>query len=166
MQQVFVHPVLYIQGETYLGGKNTKGRNGSGGVVTDFLLKNISSNSICVVEIKTPCTDLINQSVYRGSGNGKNNDIHSTGSDLSGSVIQLENQIHEAINNFKTVIGSDESTKDVGILDPRGVLIIGTYSDLSDSQKRSFNLFRKSLSRDIVTFDELLEKMKMLLNIY
>ena len=74
LQQVFAYPVIYLNGETYLGGKNSHGRQGAGGTATDFLYKNGSNGSFAVIEIKVPGCNLVG-SCYRGDeGSGLNNE--------------------------------------------------------------------------------------------
>lgn len=165
LQQVFAYPVIYLNGETYLGGKNSRGRQGSGGSATDFLFMNGSNGSFAVVEIKEPNCGLVG-SCYRGvEGSGENNEVYRIHGDLSGGVVQMENQIHVAVEHFKTQIGADFNG--LTHLNPCGILIAGTYSGLSDVQKKSFDLFRKSLGKNqILTFDEVLAKLKLLKSLY
>jgi hypothetical protein len=165
LQQVFAYPVIYLNGETYLGGKNSKGRQGSGGSATDFLFKNGSNGSFAVVEIKTPSCGLIG-TCYRGKEDSDNkNEVYSMHSDLTGRVVQMENQIHIAVEYFKTTIGDDYV--DINHLNPAGVLIAGNYSKLSSIEQKSFDLFRKSLGKNqVYTFDEVLAKLKLLKTVY
>ena len=165
LQQVFAYPVIYLQGETYLGGKNTKGRQGSGGTATDFLYMNGSNGSFAVVEIKTPECGLIG-GVYRGvKGSEEKNELYSIHGDLSGGIVQMEHQIQTAIESFKIIIGEDYD--ELTYLNPTGILVAGNYSNLSLAQKRSFDLFRKSMGKNLIfTYDEVLEKLKLLKSVY
>lgn len=165
LQQVFAFPVIYLNGETYLGGKNSRGRQGSGGSATDFLFKNGSSGSFAVVDIKTPDCNLIGSS-YRGdAGSGNHNELYRIHGDLTGGIVQLEHQIYTAVEYFTMQIGSDFT--DLNHLNPTGVLIAGTYSAMSDTEKRSFDLFRKSIGKNqIFTFDEVLAKLHLLKSVY
>lgn len=165
LQQLFAYPVIYLNGETFLGGKNSKGRQGAGGSATDFLFKNGSNGSFAVIEIKEPTCNLIG-TCYRGEeGSGLNNEIYRIHGDLSGGVVQMENQIHIATEYFKTQIGEDFDG--LTHLNPCGVLVAGTYTSLSDVQKKSFDLFRKSIGKNqIITFDEVLAKLKLLKTVY
>src|SRR5690606_27989057 len=53
-----------------------------------------------------------------------------------------------------------EFGKSFGLLDPKVVLIIGQRSLLSERQRAAFELFRNNLKNiDVVTFDEVLEKL-------
>jgi len=165
LHQIFAFPVIYLNGETYLGGKNSRGRQGAGGTATDFLLKNGSNGSFAVVEIKIPNCALVG-TCYRGiEGSGDNNELYRIHGDLSGSIVQLENQILTAMEQFKSILGEDY--RDMNCLNPTGVLIAGNYAALTEMQRRSFDLFRKSLGKNqVYTFDELLMKLKLLKTVY
>lgn len=165
LQQVFAFPVVFLNGETYLGGKNSKSRQGSGGSTTDFLFMNGSSGSFAVIEIKTPGCGL-SGAKYRGiKDSDLMNEIYSMHGDLTGGVIQMENQIHVATDYFRTQLGA--SFLKTNHLNPCGVLIAGTYSNMTETQQKSFDLFRKSLGKNqVFTFDELLAKLKLLKSVY
>lgn len=164
LQHIFHFPFYYMNGETYVGGKNTSGRNGSGGVATDYLMQNGSNNSFAVIEIKTPTEALVGAE-YRGSENESQNICYSMSSKLTGAIVQTENQIRVAERDFRTMIGEDYP--DLNQTDAVGVLLIGNKSLLSIDKQRSFNLFRKSLGKNIVmTYDELLAKLEILKGIY
>ena len=164
LQQIFSYPTIYLQGETYVWWKNTKGRNGQWGVATDFLLSSLMCWSFAVIEIKTPQTPLL-WSQYRWSENWQTNISYSLSHELSWGIIQALNQVHTAIDYFKSNIGDDFSN--TSFYHPQSVLICWSNESLADDQSKikSFSLFRKN-SKDviIITFDELLEKAKSLLH--
>lgn len=165
LQQLFSFPVIYLNGETLLGGKNTNGRNGQGGVVTDFLFKNGSNGSFAVVEIKTPGCELAG-ALYRGQRDtNNNNETYEIHGNLSGGLVQLENQIFTALRYFRSMLGEDY--EGIESLNPHGILIAGSYNGLSLQQKKSFDLFRKSLGKNqVLTFDEVLQKLCALKTVY
>lgn len=164
LQQIFYYPFYFMNGETYVGGKNTQGRNGKGGVATDFLMQNGSNNSFAVVEIKTPTKELVGAE-YRGKDEGAQNVCHSMSSELTGSIVQTENQIRVAEREFRNMVSEDYP--ELNQTDSVGVVIIGNKSTLDEDRQRSFNLFRKSLGKNIVmTYDELLAKLEILKEIY
>ena len=164
LQQIFHFPFYFMNGETYVGGKNTQGRNGRGGVATDYLMQNGSNNSFAVIEIKTPPKALVGAE-YRGSEDGAQNVCHSMSSELSGAIVQTENQIRVAERDFRTMVGEDYPA--LNQIDAVGVLLIGDKDLLESDKQRSFNLFRKSLGKNIVmTYDELLAKLEILKGIY
>lgn len=161
LQAVFSAPVFLIQGETYVGGKISRGRNGAGGVATDFLFGDESTKSFAVVEIKTPDTKLVGKK-YRGERDTDlANETYCMHSDLSGGVVQTRNQIATAIQDFQSVIGREH--RELNGVHPRGVLLIGTLADLEERERVSFNHFRHGLySLSILTYDELLNRLKTL----
>lgn len=161
LQSVFSAAVFMLGGETYVGGKSAIGRQGKGGVATDFLFADESTKSFAVVEIKTPSTDLLGK-LYRGDGDGLEQDVYSVHSELSGGVVQTRNQIAVAIDHFESVIGKTYK-EIVSRIHPKGVLIIGTSDSLNDRQKESFNQFRHALySLTVITFDELLRRLQVM----
>lgn len=75
LQSAFSAAVFFLCGEAYLGGKLPVGRQGKGGVATDFLFADDSTKSFAVVEIKTPKSGLVG-SLYRGDNDtGYDNEI-------------------------------------------------------------------------------------------
>lgn len=164
LQYVFAAPVFYIDGETYVGGKSSRGRNGSGGVATDFLLGDESTKSFAVVDIKTPGSNLVG-SIYRGDrGSGQTNEIYSMHKDLSGGLVQVRTQMSTAVEHFQSVLGA--SHESLNRVHPKGVLIIGRLDTLEQKERESFNHFRHGLySLTVITYDEVLRRLKVVLDI-
>lgn len=162
LQSAFSFTVFQLQGETYLGGKSSRGRNGHGGVATDFLFQDESTQSFAVIDIKTPNTTLMAKHVYRGKeGTSDSNIVYPVSGHLSGGVIQVRTQISEAIQNFESILVRDYPT--LNKVHPQGVLVIGNYNLLNEEQKKSFNHFRHGLyGLNIITFDELLHRLQQL----
>jgi hypothetical protein len=159
LQAAFPAAVYKLSGETYLGGKMPVGRQGKGGVATDFLFADDSTKSFAVVEIKTPGAGLVGPR-YRGEADTSfDNETYSMHSDLSGSVVQVRNQIAVAVEDFRSVLG--RSYEELSRIHPRGVLIIGTVATLNQRERDSFNLFRYTLyGLTVITYDELLTRLK------
>lgn len=165
LQSAFSFTTFQLRGETCLGGKNCVGRNGQGGVATDFLFQDESTQSFAVIDIKTPATGLMAGSAYRGKKDAQNtNLVFAASNALSGGVIQVRKQIATAIDNFDHQLYRDFSSYHLNRVHPRGVLVIGCYDSLKDEQqKESFNLFRRGLfGLTVITFDELLRRLKQL----
>jgi hypothetical protein len=161
LESVFSAAVFMLGGETYLGGKRATGRQGSGGVATDFLFSDESTKSFAVVEIKTPEAKLVGR-LYRGEGEGLDNDVFSMHADLSGGVVQVRNQIAVAVDQFEAVVGRGNHDT-LNRVHPKGVLIVGTKAGLAQRELDCFNLFRHSLySLTVITYDELLSRLKLL----
>ena len=103
---------------------------------------------------------------YRGKGGSdSNNELYKIHGDLTGGIVQMENQICTAIEDFQVVLEKDY--KDLNRFNPTGVLIAGCYSKMTPFEQKSFDLFRKSLGKNqVYTFDEVLEKLKILKTAY
>lgn len=161
IQAVFSTTVFVLQGETYLGGKLPIGRQGKGGVATDFLTADESTKSFSVVDIKTPATPLVG-GIYRGeAGSGHENESYSMHAELSGGIVQVRNQITVAGENFQSVLG--KGFEQLNRIHPKGVLIAGTLSGLDQRQRDSLNQFRYGLfSLTVITYDEVLRRLEVL----
>jgi len=162
LECAFSASVFMLAGETYLGGKAPVGRNGVGGVATDYLFGDESTKSFAVIDIKTPDAGLVGP-IYRGDkGSGLDNETYSMHAGLSGGVVQVRNQITVAIEHFQSVLGAGYKDK-INRVHPKGILITGKQKGLSQREKDSFNQFRQGLSSlTVITFDELLNRLKKL----
>lgn len=77
--------------------------------------------------------------------------------DLSGGIGQCLDQKDMFVKNFGLQNAS---------LDPKSILVIGMKNDLSTDQKNCFELLRSSQKNvEIVTFDEILMKLKGLVKV-
>ncbi|TCU16387.1 Shedu anti-phage system protein SduA domain-containing protein [Rhizobium sullae] len=83
-------PVLLVQRQAHVGGKVL---NGSGEKIADFLFTNKLTDSIAVLEIKTPGMELIGKKEYRGS-------VYAPSADLIGGVAQTLDQIERLHSNI------------------------------------------------------------------
>jgi hypothetical protein len=162
LQTVFSSTVYFLGGEVYVGGKGPIGRQGAGGVATDFLFSDDSTKSFAVVEIKTPATRLVGPQ-YRGSPHsGHSNETYSMHGDLTGGIVQTRNQISVAIEDFETVLGRGFGHK-LNRVHPKGVLVLGRIDGLTPKELESFNHFRHGLySLTVITYDELLKRLRLL----
>ena len=162
LQSAFSAAVFMLRGEAYLGGKMPVGRQGKGGVATDFLFADDSTKSFAVVEIKTPDAQLVGLR-YRGKDDtGYDNEIYAMHTDLSGGVVQVRNQITVAIEYFQSVLGPGYEHK-LNRVHPKGVLLIGSTAGLTPREKDSFDQFRHALhSLTVLTFDELLKRLQLM----
>lgn len=152
--QIMAVPVIIFKDKAYVGGKSIENK---GGKVVDFIYKNNLTNNAILVEIKTPVTKLMS-SKYRDN-------IYSISNDLSGSVGQILNYKDELLKNFNSLIR--ETDRKIHVFNPRCIVIIGSLESerLNSDQRKSFELFRNDLRNiEIVTFDELFNKAKGLLD--
>ena len=147
----FGYPVIKVQDQALVGGRKL---SGSGEKIADFLVKNSMTNNTAILEIKTPQADLLNKTPFRSG-------IHTPSSDLTGAINQALDQKYQ----FQTHIASVKHNSRIHDMESYSVhccLIIGVTPSDEDQQK-SFELFRgNSKDVEIVTFNELLEKLKQL----
>lgn len=148
---VFGYPIIKVQEQASVGGRKLWGR---GGKIADFVFKNTLTNNVAIIEIKTPQEKLLNKRTYRGG-------VHSPSDKLSGAINQALDQKYQ----FEREIAQIKENSRVHDIETYSIhcgLIIGTMPTDID-QKKSFEFFRgNSKNVEIVTFDELLEKIKEL----
>lgn len=147
----FGFPVMLVQSQAYVGGGRVQG---DGGKIADFLVKTRSTNNAAIFEIKTPQTKLVRSKAFREG-------VHGPSSDLSDSINQVSDQINKLLLNIYA-IKVNSRLFDLESYSVQGVLIIGhTPSELD--KKKSLDLFRANIKNiNILTFDELLEKLRQL----
>ena len=149
LNMAFGIPVVKVQSQASMGGHKF---SGSGNKVADFLVKNSITNNAAIIEIKTPFIKIINSTKYRSG-------ILTPSAEMTGAVNQLLDQIYffqREINSLKNA--SRENALESYFV--TGILIAGLSLTDVDEQK-SFELFRgNSKSVQIITFDELLHKLK------
>ena len=156
ISQVFSFPVVIMKEKAYLGGKAI---DNIGGNIVDFLYQNQVTANVALVEIKTPMTKLL-ASQYREK-------IFSISSFLTGAINQTLNYREEMEKSFYAI--SAESANRFAVINPKCLLIIGSLENeqLDDIQKKSFEIFRSDLKNvEIITFDELFAKIKLLLELF
>ncbi|MFT6030738.1 MAG: hypothetical protein ACI8O8_002484 [Oleiphilaceae bacterium] len=150
LSMAFGCPIIKVQDQASVGGRKI---SGAGEKITDFLVKNSITNNIAIIEIKTP-QELLTGKEYRDS-------VYSPSVALSGSLNQALDQKYKLQKNIASVKDASR-IYDVETYAVHCALIIGEIPDDLEKQK-SFEIFRRN-SRDveIITFDELLEKLKLL----
>jgi hypothetical protein len=125
----------------YVGGKAITNQ---GGKVVDFLAQH--GGDVVLIEIKTPVAKLLG---------GEYRSIYPPSPELAGTVIQALNYRLSLLNDL---YGLQAHSPDLRVNSPSIFVLIGDTEreGMSDEQRRSFELFRKSL-KDIViqTYDEL-----------
>jgi hypothetical protein len=150
LDMAFNVPVLLLQGQAHVGGKIL---DGSGEKIADFLFTNQLTDSIAILEIKTPGMDLVSKKQYRGG-------VLAPSPELVGAVVQTLDQIDKLRSDIYRIkaLNPQHNLEAYGI---KGVVLAGMIPDTE--RKRSFELYRNSLSGlSIITFDELLAKLKSL----
>ena len=150
---VFSFPVMLFQQEAYVGGKTISNKNGK---VTDFLIINSVTQNVAILEIKTHKTPLIgSKKAYRGD------DVFPVSKDVSGGI----NQVLDQRDNFQKsyVLHNTSSDEKFELLNPKCVVLMGTFSSLSEKERKSFELFRSnSKDVEVIAFDELLARFENL----
>jgi len=145
---LFPFDVILRQREAYVGGKTFENKDGK---VVDFLYQNGFKDNYALLEIKTHKKDLLKSAAYRGT------DVFSMSDDLSGGI----NQCLDQKDNFLKEFG-----KEFKAIDPKCILVIGLRSQLKTEQIKCFELLRMNQKNvDIVTFDELENKINGLLKV-
>jgi hypothetical protein len=144
-------PLIIFHDKAYVGGKDIGNKNGG---VIDFIYKNKYTNNITLIEIKTPQTPLLGMK-YR--------QVYSLSSELSGAVNQILVYRDLCQKNYLSLTGNTKERFEA--LNPKCILIIGSTESLDIEEKSTFELFRNELkSIEVITFDELFEKIKILLD--
>ena len=151
LNMAFGYPVIKVRDQASVGGRKL---SGDGEKITDFLVKNSLTNNTAIFEIKTPQTPILNKTSFRDG-------IYTPSADLSGSINQALDQKYQF---QKQIAQIKDNTRlyDIESYAVHCCLVIGKTPD-GDDRKKSFELFRRnSKDVEIVTFDELLEKLKQL----
>ena len=151
LNMAFGYPVIKVRDQASVGGRKL---SGDGEKITDFLVKNSLTHNTAIFEIKTPQTAILNKTPFREG-------VFTPSTDLSGSINQALDQKYQF---QKQVAQIKDNTRlyDIESYAVHCCLVIGRTPD-GDDQKKSFELFRRnSKDVEIVTFDELLEKLKQL----
>lgn len=142
-----------IEDQTYMGGKRIDNRGSS---IADFVYKKGIDN-VCIIEIKTPSTKIVENKKYRDN-------VYVLSQELISSIVQVKEQKDSFMKDYNSIwIKSYEEGINFKAFDPKCYLIIGNTSELNAKQIESFNLFRNELRTvEIITYDELLSKMEIL----
>lgn len=147
----FGYPAIKISDQASVGGKRL---SGDGEKITDYLIKNGVTNNLALIEIKKPSSVLLNKTAYRGA-------VYCASTELTGSVTQVLDQCYQLQQNIAS-IKSNDRIYDIESYAVHCILIIGTMPNDEDERK-SFEIYRRnSKNVQIITFDELLLKLKQL----
>lgn len=152
ISQIFSCPCTIFSEKAYVGGKNIHNKQGN---ICDFIYQNKLSKNVALIEIKTPCTDLMG-APYRGT--------YCLSQELSGAISQILNyrdSILKEYANLKSVGGAPFE-----VFSPKCVLVIGKIGSLNEKQVAAFENFRNALHDVIIiTYDELLQRIVDIINI-
>lgn len=124
--------------------------------IADYLFKNSLTNNVALVEIKKPSTKLLNAREYRQG-------VFGPSKDLNGAVTQV---LDQAYSLTKNLTGLKESSRqwDLESYAISCFVVAGRTPSATDPAKqKSFELYRaNSRSVTIVTYDEILERLRLL----
>ncbi len=151
----FAYPVFLIEDQAYVGGATIRG---AGEKIADFLLAQRYTGNLALIEIKRPKTSLLKAVPYRA-------DLHAPTTEVSGSVSQVLDQKYRLQNSF-TQKAYESGLTNVHPYSIQCIVIVGT-APTSKDERKSLELFRNS-TKDVtvVTFDELLEKLKEIQRVF
>ncbi|WP_368623427.1 Shedu immune nuclease family protein [Paraburkholderia sp. BR13444] len=153
LSMVFTRPVRLLHTQFHAQGS---GLDGKGAQVGDFLLAEHGA-ALAIVEIKKPGTELMLNSAYR------NTEVFGPNAELSGAITQVLYQ-QSALRSHWLSHQSSPKLRDSRPDSIRCVVIAGT-SPTDEMKRRSFEIFRNACKDvDVVTFDELLEKLRLMLS--
>jgi len=150
---------------------SVRGNDISGsGKRTDALLKTSGIvSSLCLVEIKTPNTKLLETDAYRA-------DCWQSSKELSGGIAQSQKTTQKTVENLNTEFRPNDSDGNptgevLYTYKPKSFLIIGNLSEFTTDtgvnreKFGSFELLRRNMSSpEIITFDELFERAKFIVS--
>ena len=147
----FGYPIIKVRERASVGGRTL---TGAGDKIVDFLVKNSMTNNAAIVEIKTPWTKLLSEQSYRDG-------VFTPLAALTGAINQALDQKYRFEREI-VQIKENSKTYDIASYSVHCCLLIGSMP-VGDDQRKSFEMFRKnSKNVEIITFDELLEKLNSL----
>ena len=146
------------QSQPTYGGTRVDGKGGQRGDNLMFTTGDL--NFTVLVEIKTPLTPLLQGTrEIRNGAWSLSKDLTDALSQIQANIQSWEKQGSEQPDN------RDKLEKmSVFTVKPKGIIVLGSLSQLADRSKReTFQRFRKSIHGiDIITFDELFERAKFI----
>ncbi len=151
----YSHPIFLVQDQAYVGGASLRG---VGEKIADFLVAQSYTGNLGLIEIKRPKTPLLHRKEYRVG-------LYSPSKELSGAICQVLNQRFRLQTNF-TQKAYEHGLQDVHPYAIHCIVIAGTSPE-NRNEGKSLELFRGTLKDVlIVTFDELLEKLKGISSVF
>lgn len=172
LEQLFSSPYVVFNNQPYVGGK---AHDNTGGNYPDFLCRNRLTNNTAIVEIKTPCTRLLKEKPYRHNS-------YPLSRELSGAVSQVLVARQDFMGSIDQLYHKSGGALEA--LSPRCIILIGKLSELEadagvdeaapslrnrfdQAKLASFEIFRNSVNGiEIVTYDELLERIDGLIQLF
>lgn len=147
----FGYPLVQVQDQAYVGGTRLAG---GGARFSDFVSKNAITNSVAIFEIKKPASKLVNRVRYR-------NNVLPPSTELTGAVLQVLDQRNKLSQTFAN-LKLDSKVTDIEMHSIRCCVIIGVVPEAEDARATLESFRANSSMVEIVTFDELLAKLRQL----
>lgn len=148
----FPYPVILFQDQASVGGTTIRG---DGESIVDFLMAQRFTGNLALIEIKRPATALVETRAYRG-------DLHAPHRDLTASMAQVLDQRAQLLHHFAAKKSQDKALAHAHVSSVNCIVVAGTLP-ADAAQIRSLDLFRHATKDvSVVTFDELLEKLREL----
>ena len=128
--------------------------------------KGIISN-LCFIEIKTHSTELLESKPYRSG-------CWAPSKELAGAIAQVQGTVASAVEKLSSKINPSDSEgnptgEEIYNYQPKSYLVIGSMGEfvsehgVNKDKLRSFELLRRNTSNpEIITFDELYERAKFI----
>ncbi|RUT33157.1 DUF4263 domain-containing protein [Arsenicitalea aurantiaca] len=156
LAQLFSSAVTFLEGKAYVGGHRVDNKNAK---FVDFLFSGGSGRDAVLVEIKTPTTRFLHKRQYRRG-------VHATTSEINGAIGQILDYRNTLLSEIDQI--KKGTRHEFQAINPRSIVIAGNSAELDTDDKRvSFENFRRNSSGvEIVTFDEVFEKIKYLISIF
>ncbi|MER8705154.1 DUF4263 domain-containing protein [Mesorhizobium sp. M1088] len=158
LRLAFGLPIMVFGEQVAVGGIRFDNRSGK---LADFVVKSGGYGNLAIIEIKTPDTILIEPKHYRPG-------LHAPTKELSGGVNQVLDQrfmlTREIDHRKSNSIEHDVWTYAVKCFVIAGKTIVEENRQLQAAKRKSFEFYRHNLvDVTVLTFDELLDKLKALL---
>lgn len=134
----------------------------------DLVYIHRTTRHVALVELKQHRFDLMSRNEYRRG-------VHSPSHELTAAVQQAKWLRNEMTLRHRAIVEAREAMVDAGklskgeahfeISNPKCVVVIGTLSGLTPTQKRSFDNYRNMEGNnvDVVAYSEILEKIRQLI---
>ena len=151
----FAYPVFLVQDQAYVGGATLRG---VGEKFADFLTAQRYRANLALIEIKRPSSPLLSAVPYRES-------LFCAHKELSGAMAQVLDQRYRLHLSFTQKI-YESDLRDVHPYAIQCIVIAGKTPE-GKAEKKSLELLRNA-SKDVtvLTFDELLDKLKEIQRVF
>lgn len=153
LSQLFSFPCTIFEEKAYVGGKSL---SNTGGNLCDFIYQNKLTQNVAIIEIKTPCTEIIG-SPYRGT--------FCFSHDMSGAINQVINYRDKLTKDYYA--NCYNSSNSYEVFAPKCLVLIGKVDGLEKGEIAALENYRGSLTNvNIVTYDELVLRIMDMINIF